>query len=83
MQYVYLLILATVFEFSYIAWVRAAAAKRPVLTVFWSVATAGLSVYGIGGALKLQHGEIAYLAGIGLGASINAYLDYRRVLNIK
>jgi hypothetical protein len=72
---------AAAFEFSYVAWARAAARDRVAATVFFSTATAGLGLLGLRGALELAFGWVPYLGGIAVGAGISAYLGRRALLN--
>lgn len=62
------------FEFAYVAWARSTSSGRPLQTTAYSMLVAGLGLAGVGGALNVEHGVIAYLGGIGLGAYVSAYL---------
>ncbi len=77
LQYIGLFMAATAFEFAYVGWARAAAQGRPWTVTAYSVCTAALGLAGVGGALNLPNGWIPYLAGIGAGAWISAYLAAR------
>ncbi len=77
LPYIGLFAAAAAFEFAYVAWARAAASGGLWTTAAWSVATAGLGLLGLAGALDLHLGWLPYLAGIGLGALTSASLGRR------
>jgi hypothetical protein len=79
--YALLFAASAAFEFSYVAWARAAARDRIAATTGFSVLTAGLGLLGIKGALELPAGWAVYLGGIALGALSSAYLGRRALLS--
>jgi hypothetical protein len=80
-EYAALFAASVAFEFAYVGWARSAAASSPVRTTAYSIATAGLGLLGLKGALELPGGWALYLAGIGLGAWVSAYLAARALSN--
>jgi hypothetical protein len=77
-EYVLLFAAAAAFEFSYVGWARAASRDALLPVTAFSVLTAALGLLGLRGALELPLGWAPYLAGIGLGAAVSAYLARRR-----
>lgn len=69
-----LFVAAAAFEGAYVAWARSASRDQIGRTTAWSVVTAGLGLLGLRGALGLQLGWLVYLAGIGAGSYVSAYL---------
>ncbi len=73
MQYAGCFISAAAFEYAYIRWARAAASNAPIPTIAWSVITAALGLFGVGGALTLPLGYLPYLGGICIGSAYAVY----------
>jgi hypothetical protein len=80
-EYALLFAASAAFEFSYVAWARAASRDAVVKTTAYSVATAALGLLGIRGAIELVHGWVPYLGGIGFGACVSAWLGQRALLS--
>lgn len=66
------------FEFSYVAWGKAIVSSPPHTVAMWGVVVAWLGLIGIGGALAIPGGWVAYLIGIGVGGYASAWLAGRR-----
>lgn len=79
--YLVLFAAAAAFEFSYVAWARAASRDAVLLTTAFSVLTAALGLVGLRGALELELGWVPYLAGIAAGAAISACLGRRALVS--
>lgn len=78
LEYALLFAASAVFEFAYVAWGRAVTTSTPLRIASWGATVAALGLIGVGGALHLRGGWIAYLLGIFAGGYISAYFARSR-----